>query len=53
MSISPIAQIPADQTNRRELIQKKLIVCPISSQEPVSVELVRRICANAATDLYR
>ena len=32
-----MAHIPADQTSKRELIQKKLIVCPISSQEPANI----------------
>ena len=36
MSASPIAHIPADHTSSSELMQKKLIVCPISSQEPVA-----------------
>lgn len=34
MRISPIAHIPADQTSKRELTQKKLIDCPISSHDP-------------------
>lgn len=33
-SHSPSAQIPADQTSSSELMQKKLIVWPISSHEP-------------------
>ena len=31
---SPSAQIPADHASNREVITKKLILCPISSQEP-------------------
>jgi len=31
---SPAAQIPADQTSKSEVMQKKLIDCPISSHEP-------------------
>ena len=43
MRISPTAQMPADQTNNRELMQKKLIVCPISSHEPVSVTFKKNV----------
>lgn len=32
---SPRAQIPADHTSSSELIQKKLIVCPISNHDPI------------------
>lgn len=41
-SHSPSAQIPADQTSSSELMQKKLIVWPISSHEPVQC-LVRLV----------
>ena len=37
MSDSPTAQIPADQTRSRELMQKKLIDCPISNHEPIVI----------------
>ena len=40
---SPSAQIPADQTSSSELMQKKLIVCPISSHEPVSVTFIKNV----------
>ena len=33
---SPAAQIPADHTNSSEVMQKKLIDCPISSHDPVT-----------------
>lgn len=33
-SRSPMAHIPADHTSNSELMQKKLIVCPISSHDP-------------------
>ena len=36
---SPAAQIPAAQSNNREVIQKKLIDWPISSHDPVSCTL--------------
>ena len=37
--------MPADHTSRSELIQKKLIVCPISNHDPVkrSVRDTRRV----------
>ena len=35
ISHSPKAQIPAEKTSNEEVITKKLIVCPISSHEPV------------------
>lgn len=34
ISPSPMAHRLAEKTSRRELMQKKLIVCPISSHEP-------------------
>ena len=43
MRTSPTAQMPADQTSNSELIQKKLIVCPISSHEPVSVTFKKNV----------
>ena len=36
---SPAAQIPADHNNNSDVMQKKLIVCPISSHDPVSETL--------------
>lgn len=36
MRYSPAVQIPADQTSNREVMQKKLIDCPISNHDPVS-----------------
>ncbi len=48
MSTSPTAQMPADHTSRRELIQKKLIVCPISSHEPVSVTFRKKVIVMTA-----
>ena len=36
VSASPMAYIPGDHTRSKELMQKKLIVCPISSQEPAN-----------------
>ena len=43
MRTSPTAQMPADQTSNSELMQKKLIVCPISSHEPVSVTFKKNV----------
>ena len=43
ISTSPTAQIPADQTNSKELMQKKLMVCPISSHDPVSVTFRKNV----------
>ena len=43
MRTSPTTQIPADQTSSSELMQKKLIVCPISSHEPVSVTFRKNV----------
>ncbi len=43
MRTSPTAQMPADQTSSSELMQKKLIVCPISSHEPVSVTFRKNV----------
>ena len=41
-SAAPKTQMPADQTSSSELMQKKLIVWPISSHDPAhkSVSLV-------------
>ena len=39
---SPAAQIPADHNNNKDVMQKKLIDCPISSQEPVSRTLKKK-----------
>lgn len=35
MRYSPAAQMPADHTNKRDVIQKKLMDCPISNQDPI------------------
>lgn len=43
---SPIAQMPADHTNKRDVMQKKLIDCPISNQDPTA-----RISKRMAVDL--
>ena len=43
ISTSPTAQRPADQTNSKELMQKKLIVCPISNHDPVSVTFRKNV----------
>ena len=34
---SPAAQIPADQTSNSDVMQKKLIDCPISNQDPCNL----------------
>lgn len=40
---SPAAQIPADHKSNMEVMQKKLIDWPISSQEPVSCTLKKKV----------
>ena len=47
-SHSPSAQMPADHTSNKELMQKKLIVCPISSHEPVSVTFRKKVIVMTA-----
>jgi hypothetical protein len=33
---SPAVHMPADQTSKRDVMQKKLIDCPISNHDPVN-----------------
>jgi len=35
--------MPADQTNSKDVITKKLIVCPISSHDPLSVTFRKKV----------
>ena len=49
MRTSPTTQIPADQTSSSEIMQKKLIVCPISSHEPVSVTFRKNVMVITAS----
>lgn len=52
IKLSPNAQIPADQTSNREVIQKKLIDCPISSHDPLSVTWKKKVIVMPAPDRF-
>ena len=52
INLSPNAQIPADHTSNIEVIQKKLIDCPISNHDPVSVTWKKKVTVITKPDRF-
>ena len=43
IELSPNAQTPADHTSNKEVIQKKVMDCPISNHDPINEKRVRAV----------
>jgi len=44
--------MPADHTSKREAMQKKVIDCPISNHEPVSVTLKKNVMVMTSVSVW-